>query len=92
MQAKSAAEDLGKKIPSGGDATSALKNAVPALPKVSPPPSSELTVLLGAYLARRDDTKYRLTAMLCMPTIHLPKCISFCVMLQKSSVCANVWY
>ena len=37
MQAKSAAEDIGKKIPSGGDATSALKNAVPALPKVTPP-------------------------------------------------------
>jgi len=33
-KAKSAAEDIGKKIPSGGDATSALKNAVPALPKV----------------------------------------------------------
>ena len=33
-QAQRAAEDLGKNIPSGGDVTSGIKNAVPALPKV----------------------------------------------------------
>lgn len=35
MQAQRAAEDVGKKLPGAGDVTSAAKNAVPALPKVS---------------------------------------------------------
>ena len=65
LQAQRAAEDVGKNLPSGGDATSALKNNVPALPKVGPPHAfPEADVSSRAWL--RGQAAYTLSSKPCL--------------------------